>query len=304
MSDERNTNAAEATIVAYDQQRAAEMLREWTPQQLLQEMRAGSFDDTLSNDELTELTMLLQDWIRRALGSVTLRDALWVDTQRGARVYDLLCQTLTVQRCQMPGAIQQAIAGAEGGTSGAFTRQHMQFLPSDVQANPQLAALLEMGEAQNLALVWYTQSTPTPRYPFPANLDTLLPPPPAPYHEPGLRFEQPTGWRRTVAVALAVLGVGWIIVPLLFFGVMPAQPAGLPLGLLTIALLVGIRANWSGYLGSLCIWLVPNLPGFHYGTPFAALPIILPLLALGWLLLACDRHVRAMWRWIRVRGRE
>jgi hypothetical protein len=137
----------------------------------------------------------------------------------------------------------------------------------------------------------------TPHYPFPDDLETLLPPLPVPYEEPMVRFEQPTGWRRALAIALVVMGVASLGIPLLL-GQVPAQPAGLPLGLLTLGLLVGIRAGWAGYLGSLCIWLVPNLPNFHYSTKLTALWPDILLLVAGMVLLACDRYVRAMWRWI------
>jgi hypothetical protein len=132
------------------------------------------------------------------------------------------------------------------------------------------------------------------RYSLSINLETLLPPPPT-YTEAEVRFEQPVGWRRAIAVALAVLGISALAIPLLL-GQLPAQPAGLPVGLLTLALLIGIRSGWAGYAGSFLIWLVPNLPGFHYGTTFPAFIHAIPLLLAGMLLLALDRHVRALWR--------
>jgi hypothetical protein len=101
-----------------------------------------------------------------------------------------------------------------------------------------------------------------------------------------------------VAIVLVTLGVCVLGVPLLV-GQLPIQPAGLPLGLLTLGLLIGIRARWTGYLGSLLIWLVPNLPHFHYDAPLGSLWYAIPLLVMGLLLLMCDQYVRALWRWIR-----
>jgi hypothetical protein len=101
---------------------------------------------------------------------------------------------------------------------------------------------------------------------------------------------------------LALTGVALLGIPLLT-GHLPSQPAGIPLALLTLALLLGIKAGWQGYAGSICIWLVANLPGFHHGT-MVDLWLAIPLLVAGVILLALDRRVRVMWRWIRNRGRE
>lgn len=303
-------------VAAYDQQQVAKWLREWTPQQLLQEVHARRFDTTLNAEEIAELTSLLQDWVRRALGAVTLRDALWVDQQRGVRVYDLICRVLTIWHYPIPRTLETltgAAAAARAGTvllepqrvreAQVWVRHaYMSYrAPTEIQSETdQLVRLVEHAETQGLSLACYL--LPTPHYPFPATLDTLLPSPPVPYYEPGSRFEQPTGWRRTIAITLAIFGVSSLGIPLLL-GHVPAQPAGLPLGLLTLALLVGIEAGWSGYLGGFFIWLVPNLPGFRHGTGFTILPTV-PLLVIGTIFLACDRHVRLLWRWIRMRGRE
>ena len=88
-----------------------------------------------------------------------------------------------------------------------------------------------------------------------------------------------------------------MIVPMLG-GAIPQHPAGLPLAMLTLALLVGIRAGWAGLLGSLFLWLVPNLPGFRHGTGPTPLFPIFPLVAAGLALLVLDRRIRAMWVWI------
>lgn len=297
-----------ATIVAYNQAHVIEIVRDWTPQQLLDHLHAGHYDALLSADEIGELATLLHDWTRRALGMVTLRDAILVDTQRGARVYDLVCQALTVGRCAVPPEIahvlqllgrsgQMMAAEQLGGIRLAIATSAAgggQAADAD-SADAALASLLDQAEAQNLALVWY--AGPTAHYPLPPNLDNLLPQPPPPYQEAPLYYEPPTGRRRALAIALVLLGMGWFAIPLLS-GYLPPHPAGPPLALLTLGLLVGIRAGWPGYAGSFCIWLIPNLPGFHYGTPFATLPAMIPLLLMGLVLLASDRYVRALWRWL------
>jgi hypothetical protein len=181
----------------------------------------------------------------------------------------------------------------------ALTAQQLrQTFPGTDSQHTELDRLLSYADQQGLSLVW--QQGTAPAYALPATLEILLPPTPEPYIDPALRFEPPSGWRRAIAVALVMLGVGVFGVPLLV-GDKLAQPAGLPLALLTLGLLIGIRAGWVGYVGSFCIWLVPNLPGFHYDTPLATLPIMIPLLLVGLVLLACDRRVRALWRWIRLR---
>jgi hypothetical protein len=236
---------------------------------------------------------------------VPLRDALLVDQQRGARVYPLLVQMLITRRAALPDALAHALrpAGADGAAvvlSPQQVRQALDALDSSEQAAPAARALLEQAEAHHLTLAW--QPCAAPCYPLPANLEQLVPPPPAVYREPEVRFEQPVGWRRTLAIMLAAGGICAFGVPLLL-GQAPSNPAGVPLGLLTLALMVGIRAGRAGYAGAFLIWLVPNLPLFHYGTTPERMLQAVPLLLLGLLLLALDRHVRALWRWIRRGGR-
>jgi hypothetical protein len=285
-------------IIAYDQRRVEEMLRIWTPQQLQQKLHAGNFNKALSAEERAEMDALLHDWMQRALGMMMLRDALLVDQQRGERVYALLCKSVAADRWIVPPgiAVPAEIADYPGKAPTAQQLRHV-FSSGDSQ-HTELDRLLAYADQQGLALAW--QQGAAPVYALPANLEKLLPSAPKPYFDPALRFVPPTGWRRAIAIALVVLGVGVFGVPLLI-GAKLAQPAGLPLALLTLGLLVGIRAGWAGYVGSFCIWLVPNLPGFHHDTPLAALPRIIPLLLVGLVLLACDRRVRALWRWIRFR---
>ena len=106
-----------------------------------------------------------------------------------------------------------------------------------------------------------------------------------------------------MAALLAATGVTLLATPMLL-GYIPARPAGTPLALLTMALLVGIRASWPGYAGAFCIWLVANLPGFRPGSTLADFWPALPLILVGLLLLGLDRQVRAMWSWLRERLRE
>jgi hypothetical protein len=270
------------------------MLRDWTPQQLLGQLEAGAFDEKLSTDERAELTALLQDWTRRALGMVMLRDALWVDAQRGARVYSLICRAHTLGQCSVPRPLE-AIVGTVAAVQTGAAPLCLQQTRSAFADSKHITALLDQAEKQELALAGYAGAVP--HYPFPASLETLLPDPPAPYTGPPPHFEQPLGLRRALAISLVFLGAAALGIPLLL-GQRPVQPAGLPLGLFTLALLLGIRAGWTGYAGSFCIWLVPNLPGFHYGTTLSAFLHAFPLLLLGLVLLTFDSSVRNMWRWL------
>lgn len=279
-------------LAAYDRQQASDWLRRRTPQELLGALQAGTVAGQLHTDEVAELATLLQDWQRRALGLVTLRDAIWVDQQRGARVYTLLCRALTVAEAPLPPAAARSLGQAATELTPPQVRAAL-----EPQAEPAagIARLLNQAEAEGLALASYPAAEV--RYPLPANLNDLLPPLPPLSREPAPQFAQPTGSRRTLALGLALAGASALVIPLIL-GHMPTQPAGLSLGLLTLALLVGIRAGWPGFLGSFCIWLVPNLPGFHHGTPFSSFLYAVPLLLVGMLLLALDGHVRALWRWL------
>jgi hypothetical protein len=299
MSSARQTPA----LVAYDEQRMLILLRDWTAQQVLEELHAGRLGTEMLPDERAELVALLTDWARRALDMVTLRDALLVDQQRGARVYPLLVQMLITSRATLPPELARALPAADDGAAVVLTPQQVQqalaTLDGGSQALPAAWALLEQAEATRLTLAW--QPCAVPYYPLPANLEQLVPPPPPAAYRELERFEQPVGWRRTLAIMLAAGGICAFGVPLLL-GQTPTNPAGLPLGLLTLALMVGIRAGRVGYMGAFLIWLVPNLPLFHYGTTPERMLQAVPLLLLGLLLLALDRHVRALWRWIRRRG--
>lgn len=297
------------TLVIYNRHQARELLRHWTTQQLLEEINAGRCNGKLSEAECTELATLARAWMHRALGPLTLRDALLVDPRRGARVYDLLCKTLTVERYVVPPAIAELIEPADDGAiAPEQVRLRLEAATGTLMQKPEqrehleqltaLASVIDHAEATGLALACYAGETA--HYPFPDDLDALLPVPPPPFPQPVVPFEQPIGWRRRLAMGSAFLGVAFLGVPLVM-GRMPAQPAGLPLALLTIALLVGIKAGWAGFAGSLCIWLVANLPGFHHDTVGSTLWPGVPLLVVGVILLSLDRHVRAMWHWLRLR---
>lgn len=300
-------------LVAYDAKRAAEILRDWSPQDLLHELRAGRFGTELSAAEIEELECLTRAWLQRALGALPLRDALMVDSKRGGRAYHLICSTLVAESCLLPEPMGQAFAPMAGQLLTVQEvrailetpqgGQHEQAVNSS-KSPPRtsqilcLHVLLERAEAQDFALTCAPHLPIT--YPQP-DLEQLLPPPPQ-MPAPAQQFVHPTGFRRTIAMLLAVLGAALLVAPLLS-GHMPTQPAGIPLALLTVALLFGIRAGWAGYVGSLCIWLVANLPGFHHNRMIGLWPDV-PLLIAGVVLLCIDRHVRVMWRWIRQRGRQ
>jgi|GEM_PF-590672 len=274
-------------IVVYDRTLVETILRDWSTQQLAQEVRAGRFGTRLNPRQAAELEALLMAWRQRALGPMPLRDALLVDEERGRRVFALICAALAVRRAAVPPELQAALP--DGPVD-------LERLPEPLAADPTLSALAETAARDGLRLA--VQQAPD-AFPYPDNLEALTPPPPrAP--RAADEFEQPTGWRRNGAILLAASGALLLLLPLLG-GQIPEHPAGLPLALITLALLVGIRAGWAGYAGSLCIWLVANLPGFRHGMALQALWPALPLLVVGLLLLSADRRVRAMWRWVRQR---
>lgn len=299
------------TLVAYDEAGAAEMVCFWTPQQLREALEQEHFGTSLDAAEAEELTTLLHEWMQRALGQVTLRDALRVDPRRGERVYSLICTTLTAERCPLLPEVGEALKQlngkvlAPGEVRAALEQWKVQRATRDLNHGSHachhalathlaaLSAVLQRAEAGGLSLVQYEGEPAS--YPFPADLDTLLPPMPVPYTEPEPRFEPPTGWRRILAIILVLSGVALLGGPLLM-GHVPAQPAGLPLGLLTLGLLVGIHAGWAGYCGGASIWLVANLPSFHHDR-FTLWPAV-PLMLVGLTFLWVDRNVRILVRWI------
>lgn len=320
-------------LIAYQRQRVRELLRDWSPQRLCaavlagtevaglpaDQQLAGSVPDLplLNAAQREELHTLLQAWMQRALGLLSLRDALLVDPVRGARVYDLLCTALTVEQHPLPTCNQLAF----------HATAHVELTPQQVRrllaaqdrppAHPAatgkqsalsgtLDAFLARAEQDDLGLIVHTFHDEAPTvgqgasgvstgYPLPKDLDMLLPPPPPALTRPVQRFEQPVGTRRILAMTLALLGAVLLIWPLLM-GQIPTQPAGWPLALLTLALMIGIKARWIGYSGALCLWLVPNLPGFHHDTIITTLWIGIPLMVVGIVLLTLDRYVRVMWR--------
>jgi len=278
-------SAPAISIAAYDREAAYAIVRDWTAQHLLQELRAGRFGARLSAQHAQELEAHLRDWGQRALGVMPLRDALLVDERRGRRVFALLCVALTTARVPVPPGPAATLPPAPADLAA---------LPADLAATPALV------EAASAGLTLATQRA-ADEFPFPADLDALVAPPPRRVQASATSFEQPTGWRRRIAILLVAGGVLLLALPLLG-GTIPEHPAGLPLALLTLGLLVGIRAGWAGYAGSLCIWLVANLPGFRHGIALTALWPALPLLVVGLLLLSVDGRIRAMWRWIRRRG--
>jgi hypothetical protein len=271
-------------LIAYDREQADALLRGETAQGLRDALRGGRFGLWLSAAERAALDDLLTAWVQRALGAIWLCDAMLVDAQRAAPVYRLICAALTYERAPVPAELAPQLRGLAAG-------QPLDVAAAD--ADPQLAALVERAQRSQLALALLDGPT---GYPLPADLAALRPPPPR-YPHPGDSFEQPSGWRGSLAAAMAAAGVGMLAGPLLL-GALPQHPAGMPLALLTLALLIGIRAGWAGFGGSLCIWLVANLPGFRHDSGIAPWPA-LPLLSVGVALLACDGRVRLMWAWIR-----
>jgi hypothetical protein len=275
-------------IAAYNRAQAEELLRSTTTSRLRADLRFGSFGLGLSPPAAEELDGLLAAWEQRALGQMPLRDALLVDTERGPRAYALVCAALTSER--VPVAAPLAIYLPEAPCV-------LDQLPAPLSGEPALADLANRAGLDGLTLAWQTRPD---SFPPPAGLELLRPAPPSQPPRPQERFEPPSGWRRSLAALLAALGVILLTGPLLV-GHIPESPAGLPLAMITLALIIGIRAGWPGFLGAACIWLVANLPGFRHGVAISSLWPALPLLAAGLLLLSLDRRVRAMWAWLRRR---
>lgn len=272
-------------LVAYDRQAVYALLRVCSPHQLREHLRQWRNERRLLPNQVHELETIVWEWEQRALGMVTLRDALLIDPHRGRRAFDLICAAHTPIRIPLSPLLASQI-----GPPGAISE-----LPAQVRERHDLAALTQRVASDGLAMAVLN---PEEVYPFPDNLHALTPPPTGdPYGM--VSFEQPTGWRRRIAILLAGLGVVLLIIPILL-GRIPEHPAGLPLALLTLALLIGIRAGRAGWLGSVCIWLVANLPTFRHGLSlFDTLWPGLPLVVVGMILLALDRRIRAMWRWLR-----
>ncbi|NJP07434.1 MAG: hypothetical protein HC837_18320 [Chloroflexaceae bacterium] len=185
-------------LVLFDRQQVIEILRSVTPQHLLRDLEAGHVGTSLSQQQRQEFHQLLQDWVRRALGMVTLRDALKVDPTRGRRVYDLLCQAFTVGQYPLSPTLAQQM-GLPAGV--VFEPQELRTRPSLPTHLPQrdpgsaqtetpaplseldLPAVLAQADAANLALA-YVPADQEASYPWPEHLDSLLPPPLTPDQAP------------------------------------------------------------------------------------------------------------------------
>jgi hypothetical protein len=272
------------TLVAYDLARVREILRSWSPIQLRTELLAGHLGQPLSRIEHDQFLTLIGEWEQRALGEMMLRDALLVDEQRGRLIFGVLCRLFTREYLTL--AYHSALP------HGAFDPEST---PALLQADPAAGELVQRAERAGLALALIGTSN---EYPYPQDLADLRPPPPAAVKWSSVEFVPPRGWRGRIAVLLATAGVLWLIVPLLL-GHIPEHPAGIPLALLTLALLVGAHAGWAGYSGALCVWIVANLPGFRHDLAPAGLCSALPLFVLGVVLLSFDRQIRALWVWVR-----
>lgn len=280
-------------LVAYDNERLQAILRDWSVDQLRWELDDGLFAGQLSHHAQEELRMLTIAWSQRALGAMSLRDALLIDPDRGRRCNYLLALALTEESCR--AAPPELLEPADHGPT-VLEPQRVRQLLTHTADRTCLQRCLERAEQQSLQLAC-ADTDDDDLYPFP-DLAQLLPDPPL--IADAARFEPPRGWRRATAMGLALFGAILLVWPLML-GRLPDQPAGWPLALMTLALLVGIRAGYAGFFGSACIWAVANLPTFQYGTLINLWPA-LPLLLVGVILLAFDRQIRLMWRWIRRRN--
>jgi hypothetical protein len=275
-------------LAAYDRRQVVALLRDGTPQQLRADLHSGRFEGQLARHEAAYLDELLLAWEQRALGPMSLRDAMLVDGERGPQVYNLICSALTKARAPVPAELAPFLTAAPSD---------LRTLPPALAADPHLAHLAQLAERDGLVLAWLTRPD---QFPTPAELTALIPEPPKSPRDERTLFEPPSGRRRQIAAGLAGLGVTILALPLLI-GRIPDSPARWPLALLTIALMIGIRAGPAGFLGAACIWLVANLPGFRHGLSLQQLWPAPLLLTLGLYLLSIDRRVQLMWRWIRRR---
>lgn len=281
-------------LIIYNRKQVAEILRLWTPQKLATELQMGNFGATLTTHEAQELGQLLQEWLQRALAVLTLRDTLLIDPRRGERVHNLICATTTLGYCALSAESVQGFSPLKDKEAENLTSKQIYAILANDPSASKLFSHLEQTDFTELGFVLSPEDKIS--YPFPSDLETLLPPLPKAYQEEQIQFEQPKGWRRILAIMLALLGLTTFLLPLIL-GQLPTQPAGLPLGLLTLALLVGIHSDWLGFAGAGAIWFVANRPDFRYGSPLTLFPTLL-LLFLGIFLLALDRHVRALWNWV------
>jgi len=284
------SNTPAPALVAYDRAAAEALLRATSTARLRADLRRGAFGVGLGAVQAEELDGLLAAWEQRALGAMPLRDALLVDAERGPRVYALICAALTAERARVAPELAARLPAAP---------TTIEALPPELAADPALAALADRAARRKLDLAWQLRDD---SFPPPPNLDHMRPLAPPAFPRAEEPFEPPSGRRRSLAATLVAVGVALLAAPLLV-GHIPESPAGLPLALLTLGLMVGIRAGPAGLAGAACIWMVANLPGFRHGVAISSLWPALPLLAAGLALLRADPRVRAMWGWVRRRRR-
>jgi hypothetical protein len=278
------------------------MVHTWSPGELFAALQAQHFGTTLGAEEGEELMGLLQAWIQRALGLVTLRDAIWVDPHRGIRVYSLICRGLTVAEHVVPSDLisePQRLHGHELVSSEIKNALISQSDEHETENNATIHAerskilsMLEWAEAQGLTLAYL--ASPGATYPFAENLDEPVVPRLVPYEYQEHSFERTAGWRRIATLGLIFLSV--LFLGLSFLGRRPSQTTRVSLALFLLAVLVGVRAGWMGYSGAFCIWLVVNLLRSRQNLHLSFWQGL--LLPIGVILLAFDRPVRGMWRWI------
>jgi len=191
------------------------MMHTWSPGKLFAALQTQSFGSTLESEEMEELMGLLQAWIQRALGLVTLRDAIWVDPHRGIRVYSLICRGLTVAACAIPSELisePQALYGhalLSSEIKNALTPQsdeHETENNATIHAErSKILSMLEWAEARGLTLACLESTEAT--YPFAENLDEAVVPRLIPYEHLERSFERTTVWRRIATPGLIFLGV-------------------------------------------------------------------------------------------------
>ncbi len=207
-------------LVVYDKSQALALLQTWSPSQLYAALVEQTFGDTLLPVERAALLPLLHEWMVRALGAVMLRDALLVDPQRGQQVYHLLCRAFTREQQPIPSALHRWLAPLHGQSlTSPHIRDNLPKIGRESVLNnatihaewAKLAMVLQQAADAGWDVVICEDTENQWTYPYPPNLEDLLPPPPLPYekHTPS-SFAHPIGWlgwRHFLTLILVVVGL-------------------------------------------------------------------------------------------------
>jgi hypothetical protein len=206
-------------LVVYDKSQALALVQTWSPSQLHTALGEQTFGDTLLPAERAALLHLVHEWMVRALGAVMLRDALLVDPQRGQQVYHLLCRALTREQQQVSPAMHRWLAPLQGQS---LTLQHIRTILHKIGRESarnnatihaewaKLAMVLQQAAEAGWDVVCCEDAAQQGAFPYPTDLEDLLPPLPLPYEmHKSSSFAQIgwLGWRHILALILVVVGL-------------------------------------------------------------------------------------------------